>query len=74
MYYSCSIRFTGVNNGDPVKEFGAGSFFGERALLVNEARNATITVDRDVGVPARLLRLSAAAYHRMLRRSAQMQE
>ena len=32
----------GINDGKPIKEYGPGDFFGERAMLVKEARAASI--------------------------------
>jgi hypothetical protein len=36
---------TGVNDGNPIMNYKAGDFFGERALLADEPRAASIAAD-----------------------------
>ena len=38
----------GVNDGNPIKLYSPGDFFGERAMLVKEARAASIHADGKV--------------------------
>jgi hypothetical protein len=52
----------GVNNELPIMHYEAGDFFGERAMLVNEPRAATVTAEADLCV----LRLDRSAYELVL--------
>lgn len=52
----------GINDGKPIKEYGVRDFFGERALLADEPRAATIAAESELCV----LRLNRAAFERIL--------
>ena len=52
----------GVNEGKPIKEYAARDFFGERALLADEPRAASIAAESELSV----LRLNRKAYERIL--------
>lgn len=60
----------GVNNGEPIMHYGAGDFFGERALLANEPRAATIVADDNLCC----LRLGRSAYEMILQSGNVLQD
>jgi signal-transduction protein with cAMP-binding, CBS, and nucleotidyltransferase domain len=55
----------GENGGEPIAHYSAGEFFGERSLLANEPRSATITAESDLCT----LRLDRTAYELILESS-----
>ncbi len=62
MYFLASGKANVLVDGRPVRVFGPGTYFGERALLTEEPRNATVVASTEL----ELLRLSRAHFEEML--------
>ena len=56
----------GVNDGQVLREYEHGQFFGERAMLMKESRAATITAKRDPAPPVICLEITKKAYEKVL--------
>jgi len=57
------VLVTDGEAGKLLGEIASGGHFGERALLSDEVRSATISVPADASAPVRVLQLQRAAFH-----------